>query len=417
MVPHFTRRGFATSSASIFGSAFLPKLSSASEARDPRLVVLVLRGALDGLSAVAPIGDPDYISLHGDLALRLDGGGNPDKAAIPLDGFFALNPGMPVFASLYKKGEASIVHACATGYRERSHFDGQDVLQSGMPGPGAVKSGWLNRALENLQHGDRIQVKNALAVGPAAPLILRGKAEVLGWAPPSLPAANDDLAARMIDLYNHTDPRLAALLTEGLELDKLALAQMGPTPSPEAPPDKKLRLDPNSVQGMRQAAQGAAQLMALDDGPRIAAATFDGWDTHANEGGASGRLNQLLSGLDGAFDEYQKALGAKWKETTIIAITEFGRTARINGTSGTDHGTGTVAFLVGGALKGGRVIADWPGLKENQLYQNRDLMPATDLRAVLKGILADQFDMNDQTLSNAVFPGSALIRPMRGLIA
>jgi uncharacterized protein (DUF1501 family) len=323
---------------------------------------------------------------------------------------------MPVFASLYKKGEASIVHACATGYRDRSHFDGQDVLQSGMPGPGSVKSGWLNRALESLQHGERIRVKNALAVGPAAPLILRGKAEVLGWAPPSLPAANEDLAARMIDLYNHTDPRLGALLQEGLELDKLAFAQMGRTPAPEATNAKKPRFDPNSIQGMRQAAQGAAQLMALDDGPRIAAMTFDGWDTHANEGGASGRLNQLLSGLDGAFDEYQKALGMKWKDTTIIAITEFGRTARINGTSGTDHGTGTVAFLAGGALKGGRMIADWPGLKESQLYQNRDLMPTTDIRAVLKGILADQFGCSESTLANSVFPETGLMRPMKGLI-
>jgi len=167
---------------------------------------------------------------------------------------------------------------------------------------------------------------------------------------------------------------------------------------------------------MRFVAEGAAKLMAADDGPRIAALAFDGWDTHANEGGATGRLAQLLGGLDGAFEALEKGLGERWKDTSVVAITEFGRTARINGTSGTDHGTGTVAFLAGGAVKGGRVIADWPGLREEQLYERRDLKPTTDLRAVLKGLMAEQFDLSPGVLGDTVFPQSAGLKPMLGLI-
>jgi uncharacterized protein (DUF1501 family) len=167
---------------------------------------------------------------------------------------------------------------------------------------------------------------------------------------------------------------------------------------------------------MRQAAQGAARLIAADDGPRVAALAFDGWDTHANEGGATGRLAQLLGGLDGAFEEFERALGPVWKDTAIIVVTEFGRTARINGTTGTDHGTGTVAFLAGGVIKGGRVIADWPGLKPNQLYENRDLAPTIDLRAVVKGVLADHLGLGGPIMANSVFPDSIAVKPMSGLI-
>jgi uncharacterized protein (DUF1501 family) len=168
--------------------------------------------------------------------------------------------------------------------------------------------------------------------------------------------------------------------------------------------------------GMKQAAQGAARLIAADDGPRVAALAFDGWDTHANEGGAIGRLAQLLGGLDGAFAEFERVLGPVWKDTAIVVVTEFGRTARINGTTGTDHGTGTVAFLAGGAINGGRVIADWPGLKSDQLYENRDLAPTTDLRAVVKGVLADHLGLGGTVLAASIFPDSIGVKPMGGLI-
>ncbi|HZY12907.1 MAG TPA: DUF1501 domain-containing protein [Beijerinckiaceae bacterium] len=400
--PSPSRRALLATAAGLFAWAYLPKFARAADQRDPRLVVIILRGALDGLSAVAPVGDPDYAGLHGQIALSLIGEG----PAIPLDSFFALHPAMPVFARLYRAGQGAIVHAVATSYRERSHFDGQDVLESGFPGPGRVGSGWLNRALSALPRGARIATRGALGVGPTTPLIMRGAAPVLGWSPQTLPQPTEDLASRVLDLYRHRDPILADVLAQGLAAEKIAAGEMDKTP----------RGGFATAAGMKQAAQGAARLIAADDGPRVAALAFDGWDTHANEGGATGRLAQLLGGLDGAFDEFERVLGPIWKDTAIVVVTEFGRTARINGTTGTDHGTGTVAFLAGGAIKGGRVIADWPGLKPDQLYESRDLAPTTDLRAVVKGVLADHLGLGGTVLAHSVFPDSTGIEPMAGLI-
>jgi uncharacterized protein (DUF1501 family) len=397
---HFTatRRSLLVGSGAVFAWAYMPQFARAG-GRDPRLVVIILRGALDGLSAVAPVGDPDYQALHGSLALSLAG----DHPALPLNSFFALNPAMPVFKRLYDQKQAAIIHAVASPYRDRSHFDGQDVLESGYPAPGFTRSGWLNRALAALPKGDRVAAMSGLGVGPATPLVLRGSAPVVGWAPQNLPHASGDLATRLLDLYAHRDPALGEALSRGLEIEKIASRQGMEDGT------AKSRQGYDAIAGMRQAAQGAASLMAADDGPRIAALAFDGWDTHANEGGASGRLAQLLGGLDGAFEEIQKGLGQLWKDTAIVAVTEFGRTARINGTTGTDHGTGTIA--------GGRVIADWPGLKETQLYQNRDLAPTADLRTALKGVLADQFGLSTAALGDAVFPESSRVKPMKGLVA
>ena len=376
-----SRRGLMVTGGTLFASAYLPKFARAADGRDPRLVVIILRGALDGLSAVGPEGDPDYAGLHGQIALSR----TADTPALPLDGFFVLNPAMTTFARLYKQGHAAVVHATATGYRDRSHFDGQDVLESGMNAPGFVASGWLNRAVDALPKGDRVRPLRGLAVGAAAPLIMRGPAPVMGWAPPVVPTAGDDLAARVLDLYTHRDAQLAAALRAGVDTERMA-AREGMTPDAMKP-----KAGGGDAAAMRLAAQGAAKLINADDGPRVAALAFDGWDTHANEGGATGRLAQLLGGLDGAIEEFEKGLGDRWKDTAIVVITEFGRTVHINGTVGTDHGNGTVAFLAGGAIKGGRVIADWPGLKEAQLFEKRDLKPTTDLRAVLKGLLSDQF--------------------------
>jgi uncharacterized protein (DUF1501 family) len=400
-----SRRALLAGGGAMFAWGFAPRIASAAGARDPRFVVIVLRGALDGLSAVGPVGDPDYVGLHGDIALSLSG---PD-AARPLDSFFALNPGMPTFHRLFGARQAAVAHAVATPYRERSHFDGQDVLESGLPGVGRATSGWLNRALSALPAGQPIRSRGGLGVGIATPLVLRGAAPVVGWAPQALQPAGDDFGRRMIELYRHADPSLADALARGLDIDKLASREMGG--------EKGARGGMDSVAGMAQAARGAARLLAAPDGPRVAALAFDGWDTHANEGGPRGRLAQLLSGLDGAFGEFEKGLGDKWRDTFIVAVTEFGRTARINGTTGTDHGTGTVAFMAGGAVAGGRIIADWPGLKAERLYQNRDLAPTTDLRAVLKGALADHLGLGAKTLGESVFPESAGVKPMSGLIA
>jgi uncharacterized protein (DUF1501 family) len=234
---------------------------------------------------------------------------------------------------------------------------------------------------------------------------LRGAAPTVGWAPVALPQAADDTAMRLVELYSHRDPALASALSQGLQLDKSAQGD-----------DMKPKPGTNAVGAMRLVAKGAAKLMAADDGPRIAALAFDGWDTHANEGGPVGRLAQLLSGLDGALAEFEQGLGERWRDTVVVVATEFGRTARINGTEGTDHGTGTVALLAGGAIKGGRVISDWPGLKPANLYQARDLAPTTDLRAALKGVLRDHLGLADRVLAENVFPDSVQVKAMKGLV-
>jgi uncharacterized protein (DUF1501 family) len=401
-----SRRALLVTGGAFAAWAQLPRFARAANGREPSLIVIILRGALDGLSAVGPVGDPDYAGLHGDIALSLTG----DHAALPLDGFFALNPAIPTFVRLYKTGQAALVHAVATSYRERSHFDGQDVLESGYAGPGRTDSGWLNRAISYLPAGDKVRSTRGLGVGTVAPLVMRGPAPVLGWAPQIVPAASDDLAARVLDLYMHRDLALAAALRDGLETDKLA------TYGGLAGDIAKARGGMDQPNGMRQAAIGVAKLMAAGDGPCVAALAFDGWDTHANEGGATGQLATRLSGLDAAFEEFERGLGGMWKDMAVVAITEFGRTAKINGTTGTDHGTGTIALLAGGAVKGGRVIADRPGLKPGQLYQGRDLKPTTDLRAVLKGLLSDQFGLTATVLAESVFPDSANVKPMPGLI-
>ena len=391
-----SRRALLLGGASFAAWAYLPKFARAADGRDPRLIVVILRGALDGLATVAPVGDPDYAALHGSIALNSDGA----HAATMLDSFFALHPSMPEFARMYRENHAAVIHAVATPYRDRSHFDGQDVLESGFAGPGRVQSGWLNRALEGLPRGERVM--SALAVGPTTPLVLRGAAPTVGWSPVALPQADDDTAARLLELYRHRDPQLAKALTQGLQLDKVAQGDdMRPKPG---------------INGMRVVARGAAKLMVAEDGPRIAALAFDGWDTHANEGGPVGRLAQLLAGLDGALAEFESGLGTHWRDTAVVVATEFGRTVRINGTEGTDHGTGTIALLAGGAIRGGRVIANWPSLRPASLYEGRDLAPTTDLRVVIKGVLADHLGLSERVLAETVFPDSATARPMKGLI-
>jgi uncharacterized protein (DUF1501 family) len=405
-----SRRELLLASSVLFAWAGIPKLARA-EGRDPRLLVIVLRGALDGLATAAPVGDPDWIRLRGDKALKLEG----PTPALPLDGFFALNPAMPNLHRLYRAGQATIVHAAATPYRERSHFDGQDVLESGLTKPGIADTGWLNRALAALAPESEILAHSraAFAVGPVTPLIVRGPAPILPWTPPRLPPATDDTVMRLLDLYRHTDPALARVLEERMGL--AAIARAGDMDMGQA------KANPGGgVAQVRsyfaESAGAAAKFLAQPDGPRIGALAFDGWDTHADEGEVSGRLANLLGALDGAIAAIETQMGGAWRETVVALVTEFGRTARINGTQGTDHGTATVALLAGGALKGGRVIADWPGVAEAKLYENRDLMATTDLRAVMKGLLRDHVRVREDALATSVFPDSAGVKPMTGLV-
>ena len=406
-----SRRELLLASGTLFAWAYLPKLARA-EGRDPRFLTIVLRGALDGLATVAPVGDPDWVSLRGDNALTLDG----KTSALKLDDFFALNPAMPNLHRMFKANEAIVVHAAATPYRERSHFDGQDVLESGAEKPGVTYTGWLNRLLVGLAPGDRVSSNGgrAFAVGPVTPLVVRGPAPVLSWSPRRALPASDDTIMRLLDLYRHTDVNFARVLESRTKLTAIAppgSMEQKPIGQISAPDLAQLRAYFSEAVGT------AAKFLAQPDGPRVGALSLDGWDTHYNEGIATGWLAQLLGALDGALVAVQDNMGPAWRETVVVLVTEFGRTARINGTDGTDHGTATVMLLVGGALKGGRVIADWPGLKAADLLENRDLKPTIDVRAVLKGLLKDHLRANDHALAADVFPGSANVKPIAGLVA
>jgi uncharacterized protein (DUF1501 family) len=403
-----SRREMLLASGTLFAWAHLPKLAHA-EGRDPRFLAIILRGALDGLAAVAPVGDPDWTALRGDNALTLAG----KTPALKLDDFFALNPAMPNLHRMFTANEAIIVHACATPYRERSHFDGQDVLESGLTKSTVSESGWLNRALAGLAPAGRVNPtgSKAFAVGPVTPLVARGPAPVLPWSPQRILPASDDTVTRLLDLYRHSDPKFAAVLEGHARLAALEhTGDMEPKPGGAGPGPAQVRAYFAEVAGT------AAKFLAQSDGPRVGALALDGWDTHYNEGIANGRLSQLLGALDGALAAVEANMGPAWHETVVALVTEFGRTARINGTEGTDHGTATVALLAGAALKGGRVIADWPGLKSADLFENRDLKATTDLRAVLKGLLRDHLRADERALAQNVFPGSDAVKPIAGLV-
>jgi len=368
---------------------------------------------LDGLAVAAPVGDPGWAALRGTAAFGLAS----KPAALPLDSFFALNPAMPNLHRMYQAGHAAIVHAAATAYRDRSHFDGQDVLESGLAGPRRSETGWLNRALAVLAGQGRVDAGGgkALAVGPVAPLVVRGPAPIVAWVPQRVLPASEDTTMRLLDLYRHTDTPLAGVLEGRVALGNMSASDASPagpmaTPTPAA-----------GVAQVRayfsEAAGSAAKYLARADGPRVGALAFDGWDTHVREGILGGPLATSLDALDGAFAAIESNMGEAWRDTVVVAITEFGRTARINGDNGTDHGTGTVALLAGGAVKGGRVIADWPGLKPADLYEDRDLKATTDLRSILKGLLRDHLRVGETALATRVFPDSAGVKPFAGLLA
>ncbi|MGB5182574.1 MAG: DUF1501 domain-containing protein [Xanthobacteraceae bacterium] len=402
-----SRRELLFASGTLFAWAHLPKIARA-EGRDPRFLTIILRGALDGLATVAPVGDPDWLALRGDNALTLDG----KLPALKLDEFFALNPAMPNLHRMFEAKEAIIVHASATPYRERSHFDGQDLLESGLPKPGASDSGWLNRALAGLAPAGRVDPRGSklFAVGPVTPLVVRGPAPVLSWSPQRVMPASEDTVGRLLALYRDCDAKLAGVLEDNSKR-VAGIEQPGNGQKPGVPGPGQVRAY------FSEAAGTAAKFLSQPEGPRVGALALDGWDTHFNEGIAQGRLSQLLGALDEALAAIKTNMGVAWRETVVALATEFGRTARINGTEGTDHGTATVAILVGGALKGGRVIAEWPGLKPVNLYQDRDLKPTTDLRAVLKGVLRDHLRADEKALAQTVFPGSDAVKPLAGLVA
>jgi uncharacterized protein (DUF1501 family) len=403
------RRLLGNGAASLALWSLMPRMALAGT-RDPRLLVVVLRGGLDGLAVVAPVGDPDYARLRGGIALPANGEG----AGLPLDSFFALNGAMPQLHGLYRGGEALVVHAVHTPYRARSHFDGQDLLESGLPGVGKVEDGWLNRALTSMPAAGRAN-PSGLALGAVVPLVMRGRAPVLSWIPKvyGVPL-RDSTVERLMDLYAETDPVLARAFAEGMEVNRVSDANPS---APAASPAKGQTAAERLNRQFAEAAEAAAKFLSAADGPRIGVLSYDGWDTHANEGPIKGQLALRLGSLDTAIAALKAGMGAAWPDTVAVIITEFGRTARVNGTEGTDHGMATVAIMVGGAVKGGRVLADWPGLRDAALYEGRDLAPTCDLRAVLKGVLRDHLGIPDGALAGGIFPHSAAARPLEGLMA
>lgn len=362
-----------------------------------RLVVIILRGGLDGLSAVAPYADPAYRAARGELALPEPG---REGGALDLGGSFGLSPAMPGFAALYRSGEASIVHAVAGPYRGRSHFDGQDWMESGATA--RLSDGWLNRAVSAAWPGGVAQ--RALAAGVTVPLLMKGPARVENYAPRTLPSLPEGAFARLATLYA-ADPLLGPVVANARAGRAFADGALGPMHGPAAPPSDRA--------GFRALALATGQLLATDDGPRVAALELGGFDTHAFQ---AMRLPAVLGTLDDAFAALREGLGPAWGNTAVLAMTEFGRTVAANGTAGTDHGTGGVAFLAGGAVAGGRVLGTWPGLAPTQLHEGRDLAPTTDLRAIAKALLARQLGIGAHALDTAVFPASAGVGPMAGLL-
>lgn len=391
-----SRRAVLGVSAGLFSWAYAPRWAGVEAATgDPRLLVVVLRGGMDGLSTVVPHGDRHYTSLRGDIAIAR-------SKTLRLDGFFGLHPAMKQFGRLYRRGQAAVVHAACVPLHNRSHFDAQDNLENGLPGVVSSNStGWLNRLLSALPAGDPIRSHGAIQIG-AAPLILRGPARVLGWSPAYYDHMEDPMLSMVRTLYEAKDPEMYAYLEAGLEADRLA--------------EGMNRKRDRNVSDLRKGFRGAARLLKSPRGPRIAVLSVDGWDTHSDQGSTTGQLANLLSELDHAIDDFRRASGGGWSRTVVVMATEFGRTARSNGDHGTDHGVGTVALLAGGAVRGGRVLADWPGLAPSRLFEGSDLRPTTDLRSVFKGILSDHLGVPTSILDTSVFPESDRVSPMSGLI-
>ncbi|MBN9409317.1 MAG: DUF1501 domain-containing protein [Burkholderiales bacterium] len=369
------RRDFIRRAAFLASTGLVaPRLVFANAAVERRFVFIIQRGAADGLNTVVPYADPSYASLRGALAIDA-------TQATRLDGMFALHPALAQTAQLYAQQQALFVHAVASPYRDRSHFDGQNVLETGGTAPYQLKDGWLNRLLALLpRHG-----QEAIALAPTLPLALRGAQEVTSYAPSNLSQASDDLLVRVEQLYAG-DAQLHALWAAALDARSMASGDMA---------GGRVRQDPEGIGRM------AANFLGRAAGPRIAMIETGGWDTHT---GQAGRLATQLKALDTMIAAMRSGLGPVWEQTTVLVATEFGRTAAANGTGGTDHGTASVAMLMGGGVRGGRVLADWPGLTAADLYEGRDLRPTLGLDALVAAVLAEVFTLEPARVRSALFP-------------
>lgn len=363
------RREFLIGGASLLA---VPRVLFAEAASDRRFVFIIQRGAADGLHTVVPYADPGYARLRGSLALD-------PSATLRLDGLFALHPSLQTLAGLYAARQAIFLHAVASAYRDRSHFDGQNVLETGGSVPFQLKDGWMNRLLALLS-GDR---GRAIAMSAAIPLVLRGTVDVTSYAPTDLPGASEDLLLRIHRLYEN-DPVLSSLWSSALEV-----RQMGGDAAKDG-----------SVRDSNRLGRIAASFLAQASGPRIAVIETDGWDTHSSQ---DRRMTARLASLDSLVAGLHSGLQDTWDQTVILIATEFGRTVSSNGTFGTDHGTGAVAMLLGGAVNGGRVISDWPGLGQADLLEGRDLKPTMNLESVISSVCAQTFMLEPQAVARQLF--------------
>jgi len=378
-----SRRRFMRFAAAGAGAILVsPHIAFASVETERRFVFVIQRGAADGLHIVVPYADPAYARLRGPIAVDVAG-------ATKLDGTFALHPSLVHTAKLYEAKQALFVHAIASPYRDRSHFDGQNVLESGGSAPYQVKDGWLNRLTQLLPPSR----DSAIAFAPTIPAALRGKAEVSSYAASTLPPAPDDLLMRVTQLYDQ-DAQLRPLWQQAMTARGLAN-------------DAGARQDPAGIGKL------AGGFLAKPNGPRIAMIETGGWDTHSAQ---MPRLAAQLKALDTMIASLRENLGPVWNQTTVLVATEFGRTAAVNGTNGTDHGTGTVAMLFGGAVQGGRVIADWPGLGQADLYQARDLKPTASLDAFIAGAASEGLGLDPQRTHAQLFAEANAPKPMTGLV-
>lgn len=404
-----TRRHLLGGFAATAAATVLPaRLLLAKAPIEQRFVLIILRGALDGLAAMPPYADPDLKALRGALVPPDPG---RDGGMVDLDGRFALHPGLASLKDWYAEGSFLPLHAVASPYRDRSHFDGQDLLETGTARLDGTRDGWLNRTLGLIGATDR---RFGIAFAEDIPLVLRGTTPVTSWLPDrpaTLPPGFPDLVARLYD----QDPALHAAYASGLDTTAFGRQIQGLVQTASAPGSASSGgpMAPATTGADLQLAEAAGRFLADPTGSRIAVMELYGWDTHVQQ---VKRLDRLLAAYAATLQALRSGLGEAWKQTAILTVTEFGRTAAVNGSGGTDHGTGSVAFLAGGAVHGGRVLADWPGLSGDKLYQGRDLAPTTDLRAVAKGVFRDHLGLPQDALDRVIFPGSAEAAPMRELV-
>ncbi|MEO3416576.1 DUF1501 domain-containing protein [Roseovarius sp. CAU 1744] len=395
-MPSRSRRNVLTNGlalgCSLAASPLLTPMTFASAPWENRLVVIILRGGMDGLDVVRPVGAPEYAGLR-----RSDPGEAQD-----LDGFFALHPALADLMPLWQAGDLGFVHAVSTPYRDkRSHFDGQDILEAGSGGsaPGRIRDGWLNRLLQNVPGA---HAETAYAIGRADMLLTRGAARIADWSPDAGLTLSPQ-AQRLLEVVMHDDPLFREAVTEAITLSAATPAQAGQ--DGDADSGDMLDAMQSTMQKARRGARPetiasfAAERLRGDT--RIAAFSLNGFDTHARQKDA---LLRALAQLGTAILTLKQELGPIWKKTALVAMTEFGRTVRLNGSGGTDHGTAGAMVLAGGAVRGGRVVADWPGLDEADLYNRRDLLPTRDLRAHTGWILQELFGLDAQLLERTVFP-------------